>query len=1435
MAMTAEPSDNDSVIRELTEQVATLRAELRAEPDSVARHLDLVHALTLLADAAADADDPAAQADEPIELLRAAAELTGEDEQPEVLTELAGLLSWRALARAEESDGPSATQRIVDRDEAIDRLDVVWRIADDLGLRAEFVAEQFPTVQRVTDLLLARANETGSRQDASTAVDYAQAVLAALPEPDIDQAISHYQLTQAHLLLSAEWDGAAIPHLRALADMSVEHPWRDESAVLLGLRLAQRTLRESESESTNDVAEAIQRLSRAEELLADDTTGARTLIRFWHSAALAMRFAQGAGDEHDLAAAIAGFTEVRDTADTPQTPALPDYSRIFLAWLHMLRGAPAEMLPLSPGRLDYDTMMQLAKRHAGKPGTGLISAEDAEEITRQLDGMSEAALADPATGAMARDLKAVAVLLQGVDGRSDEELDRTIDLLTGLAQFPDEESGLLPGVLRELFSVYLADRRGTPSSVTQSVDRLLDTAGRTDVGHPMRRLVEDALGASVTIDTGPRDSTDAVNELADQLERVLAELPDDHPARTRALTGLARSVLAITAEVKQIEQLDRLRVLLRREVERERGSTVDTGLGYLMLGMVENAQGMLAEDAELIRTALDHNQRAIALLPADHPMIGNLPLLVSMSLAARSAVGGGLEDLDAAAYYVAPARRMSHQTAASRAIRPEFGQALHRMMKAQAAVQRNPDLPSVEQLDEMLEATELARSLPELPRGASRMVATSVERIRALRNMIGDDGQLRMPKAGPQLDDLLATAGHLLASVTDSPAGPRADPTDTLSAAFTAVTTGLAARDVRTIDRGISLIGPLCADPGLTPKRRLRSLLALGTALRIRHELTRDARDISNAVDRFEEARRLVEQQAGQGTFLVDGAFVLVQLGSCYAARRDSARRDQHRAVTTGLAGLRGRAEHVLMQTSAERSLATALSATDEAAEVARWCVEFGEPEAAVRALEIGRGMVLHVATAERGLPALLRAGGHPELADRWAHEAEQADAPWDLATPDPSADGLDLTEGVSLPSELRREVLAAIDGTDISARLFAPPSIEEIAAALRAAGAEALAYLLPGDGDPGLVVLVDAAGTVRSHRLPRLRLGSGDPIDAFLAAQRNKLAEEQRQPADKERRLELDRHWVTALDRLCEWAWTAAMGPVLEQVLGLRPGRPHRVVLVPVGKLGAVPWHAACRPVFGGVRYAAQDAILSYAASARQLVDATRRGRPDLLAAPALIRVADSGLYWDAKELAEVRAHCYPNCTSLGMDDEHGRPVLPSDVFALLPGEDGDGASVLHIGCHGRYEPVPVDSSLELDNDSRLYVRDILRRARDRPADAPGGLVVLATCVSDLTARGHDEALTVASAFLAAGGVGVVGTRWPVHDLPTALFMIMFHHYLNFGYPDPATALRAAQSWMLNPGRVLPDGIDPGLAGPMRRADLATVRNWAAFTYQGR
>ncbi|MGD0066633.1 MAG: CHAT domain-containing protein, partial [Streptosporangiaceae bacterium] len=173
-------------------------------------------------------------------------------------------------------------------------------------------------------------------------------------------------------------------------------------------------------------------------------------------------------------------------------------------------------------------------------------------------------------------------------------------------------------------------------------------------------------------------------------------------------------------------------------------------------------------------------------------------------------------------------------------------------------------------------------------------------------------------------------------------------------------------------------------------------------------------------------------------------------------------------------------------------------------------------------------------------------------------------------------------------------------------------------------------------------------------------------------------------------------------------------------------------------------------------------------------------------------------------------------------------------DVLAALAHGPYPGASVLHFGCHGRAEVPVLGSRLNLGEGHAVAVGRILERARRRSGQVPGGLVVLASCLTDVAETDYDEAVTLATAFLSAGASGVVAARWAVPESATALFMAAFHHYLNEGGQHPAQALRSAQVWMLDPGReplrplpgILRDEVaKPGLADPVA---------WAGFAYQG-
>ncbi|MGE7391093.1 CHAT domain-containing protein [Streptomyces sp. NPDC004126] len=141
--------------------------------------------------------------------------------------------------------------------------------------------------------------------------------------------------------------------------------------------------------------------------------------------------------------------------------------------------------------------------------------------------------------------------------------------------------------------------------------------------------------------------------------------------------------------------------------------------------------------------------------------------------------------------------------------------------------------------------------------------------------------------------------------------------------------------------------------------------------------------------------------------------------------------------------------------------------------------------------------------------------------------------------------------------------------------------------------------HLLPGDGErSGWALVLHRAGTVSALRLPSLHVRA-DALRTFVRAHDHRLRYPHSAPATG---------WGRALRAVCDWAWTAAMRDLAGHLLpedGARRSGVPRVVLVPTGVLGLVPWHAARRKVglpdgSRGHRYALEDLGFSYAPSAR-------------------------------------------------------------------------------------------------------------------------------------------------------------------------------------------------------------------------------------------
>ncbi|MFG3310366.1 CHAT domain-containing protein [Streptomyces albidoflavus] len=528
-----------------------------------------------------------------------------------------------------------------------------------------------------------------------------------------------------------------------------------------------------------------------------------------------------------------------------------------------------------------------------------------------------------------------------------------------------------------------------------------------------------------------------------------------------------------------------------------------------------------------------------------------------------------------------------------------------------------------------------------------------------------------------------------------------------------------------------------------------------------------------------------------------------------------------------GLSALRGHAWRALVQSGTAHTTLAARDTTDAALEVAGWCLADDAPEQAFKALDACRGLALHAAVTTWSVPARLRAAatagpGAPDPA------LLGLVADWEAAVrPTPGQ------ETPSVPSALRRRVLDALAAHGGSGdRLLEPPSPDDVAEALRRAGHDALVYLVAGgQGRGGHALVLTRKGELHTLRLPRLN-EDAPPLRAHLDAQQHAARDLGPAPAATPPPGPAPRR---TLDDLAAWAWPTAVGPLLAELAPA--GRPPRLVLVPMGALGVVPWHAAWTGT-GRRRYALQEAEFSYAASARLYCESAARA-PATGTGPALVVGDPTGdLPGAGEEAVAVHRAFHPDGRYLGRRSAPppDGPGTPAEVLAWLRSTAGagapPGAGVLHLACHATVTPTERHSAgLELAG-GRLTAEELTEAAE--AAGARLGLVVLAACRSHVSGRGHNEAYSLATAFLVAGAHTVLGSLWQVPDDATSVLMYLTHRHLREGDP-PVAALRRAQLVLVDPGRAGLGELPPALAARAARIDPDDLTGWAAFAHLGR
>ncbi|MEV7869638.1 CHAT domain-containing protein [Streptomyces sp. NPDC088124] len=614
---------------------------------------------------------------------------------------------------------------------------------------------------------------------------------------------------------------------------------------------------------------------------------------------------------------------------------------------------------------------------------------------------------------------------------------------------------------------------------------------------------------------------------------------------------------------------------------------------------------------------------------------------------------------------------------------------------------------------------------------------------------------------------------------------------------------------------------------------------AASLGMRLSH--SRDPATLGALIHVLERIRAEVRQGRGQRI----AADALWRLAEAYHLRRVQREDTEDTAcVDAAQEALAALAADVLLQAGAEHGLLAARSGASRSLRAARWALTLGRVHEALAALELGRALVLQAAATSSAVPELLAAAGHHELAEAWRAAGSRGAGPAEEA-------------GVprELPSSLRRRALEALGRRQGDGGPLATPTLAELADAVAESGADVLVYLIPGEGEmPGMVLAVGRDLGAGVGALPLLSEAGSGPLERYIDAADARGHGPDRDPA-------AERAWEDALGTLCDWAFQA-LGPVLagleERLLaaGGIDGRPLRAVLVPCGRLGIVPWHAARSPG-DAPRHLCETAVISYAASGGQFLRTVRRAPRDPAAAPVLVADPTMDLVHADVEVRALRDAFYPRALLCGevFDEPKERltAATPDEILARLAG----GASLLHVATHGSAGTRPTVSALSLaapdgaggasaaeavtdaaPGPGSLTVTRLLDRTDPRhgPADgAPDGpLVVLSACETDLSNRDHDEALTLTTAFVSAGARDVVGSRWTTVDSASALLMAVFHHHLTVDGLSPVDALRAAQLWMLDPHRENPGSLGGELLREMERPGLDRVPLWAAFVHQG-
>ena len=266
----------------------------------------------------------------------------------------------------------------------------------------------------------------------------------------------------------------------------------------------------------------------------------------------------------------------------------------------------------------------------------------------------------------------------------------------------------------------------------------------------------------------------------------------------------------------------------------------------------------------------------------------------------------------------------------------------------------------------------------------------------------------------------------------------------------------------------------------------------------------------------------------------------------------------------------------------------------------------------------------------------------------------------------------------------------------------------------------------------------------------------------------------------------EFRQDWCTSLMKVTHWLWEAGVSSMIQPF-----SKGQSLILIPIGLLGMLPWHAAWRKndkMKHEREYIFDPFFISYAPNAQAL---------------------------RAAKIVEVQVQYR---TFLGIDQPEpttSRDLILSNLETNLVASHFSSSKVLskkdatlqqvknllstsqyiHFSCHGGANfSRPLESCLSLANDTPFTLEQII--ALKLP---PTRIISLSAC--EVGVQGDalpDEVVSFPAGLLSAGVAGVVSSLWLAQE-QCAFFITtyLYEYWQKDNGASPAEALACAQQWL--------------------------------------